>query len=191
MIIMKKVLLILAHPDKNSLSAKLLDFYYDNANQKGCEVRQIFLGDLNFNLNLAKGYKEIQELEPDLKKSQEDILWADHLVFAFPIWWYTFPALLKGFIDRVFLPGFAFKYKKKSPIPDKLLQGKTADIICTSGAPRLFYFFKGGNIGPSLLKRILRFCGIKTRNKILIGSVVGEVSDAKLEGYKKMIKKII
>lgn len=188
---MKKILLILAHPNKDSLSAKLLDFYYNTAKEKGREVRRIFLGDINFDLNLAKGYKEIQELEPDLKKAQEDIIWADHLVFAFPIWWYSFPALLKGFIDRVFLPGFAFKYKDKSPIPDKLLKGKTADIICTSGAPKINYFLNNGNIGPKLLKNILKFCGIKTKNKILIGSVVGEVPDIKLEGYKKMIKKII
>ncbi len=188
---MKKVLLILAHPNKDSLSAKLLDFYYHGATEKGYEIRQFFLGDINFDLNLAKGYKEIQELEPDLKKAQENIVWADHLVFAFPIWWYSFPALLKGFIDRVFLPGFAFKYKEGSPVPEKLLQGKTADIICTSGAPKINYFLKNGNIGPKLLKNILKFCGIKTRKSVLIGSVVAELSDDKLEYYKKLVSKII
>ncbi len=185
---MKNILLILAHPDKNSTSARLIDVYAQEAQRIGHTTRIIRLGDLSFDLNLSKGYKEVQGLEPDLKKSQEDILWADHLVFAFPIWWYIFPAILKGFIDRVFLPGFAFKYKEKSPMSDKLLKGKTADIICTSGAPKVFYFFKGGNIGPKLLQNILKFCGIKTNKKILFGLLVQKPSDEKM---KKMESRVV
>ena len=58
---------------------------------------------------------------------QQDILWADHLVFVYPNWWSTVPALLKGLIDRMFVPGFAFKYRENSPFWDKLLKGKTAE----------------------------------------------------------------
>lgn len=188
---MKNTLLILGHPNKNSLNGKLLEFYEELAKSKEINIKKILLGDLNFNPILNKGYNEIQELEPDLKKAQADILWADHLVFFFPVWWYNLPALLKGFIDRVFLPGFAFKYKKNSPIPNKLLKGKTASIICTSGAPKIFYYFPGGNTAHKILKNILKFCGIKTKNKILIGSVLQNLTTEKLQEYKKKISKII
>ncbi len=188
---MKNTLLILGHPNKNSLNGKLLEFYEELAKSKERNIRKILLGDLNFNPILNKGYNEIQELEPDLKKAQVDILWADHLVFFFPVWWYNLPALLKGFIDRVFLPGFAFKYQENSAIPERLLNGKTASIICTSGTPRIFYYFLGKNNGHKVLKNILKFCGIKTKNKVIIGSVLKNLPAEKLQDYKKKISKII
>ncbi|MFA5644378.1 MAG: NAD(P)H-dependent oxidoreductase [Patescibacteria group bacterium] len=188
---MKKILLVLGHPNTNSLNRDLLESYYQSALKRGHEVRKIFLGEINFNLNLKEGYNEVQELEPDLKKAQEDILWADHLVFVFPIWWYNLPAVFKGFIDRVFLPGFAFKFENNSSIPDKLLTGKTADIICTSGAPKIYYFIKGGNSGAKILKNTLNFCGIKVRRKILLGSISGELKAEKLDKYHNIIQKMV
>ncbi len=187
---MKKILLILAHPDKNSLNGELFNFYSQSARDKGFEVKELLLGDLNFNLNLKKGYKEIQELEDDLKIAQESILWADHLVFIFPIWWYSFPAILKGFIDRLFLPGFAFKYQNKFSVK-KLLAGKTADIICTSGNPSIYYLLIKLNNGANNLKSILKFCGIKVKNKIIFGGVSKDLSKQRLDVYKKNILKII
>ena len=52
-------------------------------------------------------------------------------------WWNSTPAILKGFIDRVFVAGFAFKYEGK--IPKGLLTGKKAAVIMSTGAPNLFY----------------------------------------------------
>src|SRR5256885_16433644 len=71
-------------------------------------------------------YRQDQPLEPDLQRAQADILWASHLAWAYPTWWGGLPALLKGFIDRIFLPGFAFKYRKGSVLWDRLLAGRTA-----------------------------------------------------------------
>jgi len=187
---MKKILLILAHPDKNSLNGELFNFYSQSAKEHDFKVRELLLGDLNFNLNLKKGYKEIQELEDDLRLAQESILWADHLVFIFPIWWYSFPAILKGFIDRVFLPGFAFKYENKFSVK-KLLAGKTADIICTSGAPSIYYLLIKLNNGANNLKSILNFCGVKLENKIIFGGIFKDLSEKRLNAFKKNIKTII
>jgi len=78
-------------------------------------VQLVPLIDLKFIPILTYGYRKISELEPDLVQMQQDILWANHLVFVYPNWWATFPALLKGFIDRVFVSGFAFKYRENSP----------------------------------------------------------------------------
>jgi hypothetical protein len=83
-------------------------------------VRELRLGQLDFDPSLHEGYRQVQPLEADLLAAQEAILWAEHLVFAYPIWWGGAPALLKGFVDRAFLPGFAFKYRPGKAFPEQL-----------------------------------------------------------------------
>ena len=110
----KRVLVILGHPATNSFCGALADSYSEGANAAGNEVQFISLGSLSFDPILHNGYNTIQELELDLVAAKEAITWAQHIVFVYPIWWGAMPALLKGFIDRIFLPGFAFKYREGS-----------------------------------------------------------------------------
>jgi len=63
---------------------------------------------MHFDPNVHADSPEHQPLEPDLVAAQRDIHWAEHVVFVYPTWWGTYPALLKGFLDRVLTPGFAF-----------------------------------------------------------------------------------
>ncbi len=159
---MKNILIINGHPDKQSFCFDLAESYKMGANKVNQNVKLIHLIDLKFNLILKNGYREISELEPDLVQIQHDILWADHLVFVYPNWWATFPALLKGFIDRVFLPGFAFKYGEDSPFWDKLLKGKTARLIVTMDTPKWYYWLINKSAGHHAMKiGVLEFCGIK------------------------------
>jgi len=92
---------------------------------------QINIADLDFNPNLTFGYRKRIELEPDLLEAVDKIKKADHIVWVFPMWWYGYPASMKGFIDRTFLPGITFETVKGKAIPKKLLKGKTARIILT------------------------------------------------------------
>ncbi len=160
---MKKVLIIQGNPIENSYGSQLATAYGQGASQSGAEVRELVLAHLNFDLNLSGGYKGNQLLEPDLQEAQKLIAWADHLVFVYPNWWGGMPALLKGFIDRVFLPGFAFKYRRNSPLPEQLLKGKTARLIVTMDSPYVYYRFYLGQPGHQMMKRsILKFCGVGT-----------------------------
>jgi len=111
----KRILVILGHPSRHSLCAALSERYVKAAQEAGHEVRQLKLGDLHFDPVLREGYRQIQPLEEDLQQAQADILWAEHLTWVFPIWWGGIPALMKGFLDRVLLPGFAFKYRPAKP----------------------------------------------------------------------------
>ncbi len=128
---MKKILIINGNPDKNSLSFELATAYKKGADASGAACTLVHLSDLQFDLNLKFGYRQRTELEPDLVMMQQAIKEADHLVFVYPTWWGTYPTLLKGFIDRVFLPKFAFSYRENSPLWDKLFVGKTARLIVT------------------------------------------------------------
>ena len=159
---MKKILIINGHPDKESFCFALAESYKKGADTNGDQCQLVHLIDLKFNPILTYGYRLVSELEPDLLKIQQDILQADHLVFVYPNWWATFPALLKGFIDRVFLPNFAFKYHEKGPFWDKLLKGKTARLIVTMDTPRWYYWLVNRSAGHNAMKiGILEFCGIK------------------------------
>ncbi|NOR43567.1 MAG: flavodoxin family protein [Gammaproteobacteria bacterium] len=156
------ILVILGHPDINSFCGSLAKAYIDGAKASGSEVRELQLGELTFDPILWKGYKIIQELEPDLEKAQELIQWSNHIVFVYPNWWGAMPALMKGFIDRVFLPGFAFKYRENSPLWDKLLSGRTAHLMVTMDTPPWYYRWVYHRPGHNEMKRtILGFCGIK------------------------------
>lgn len=99
----KRILLILGHPSATSLCAALADRYAQSALAAGHEVRQLRLGEMDFDPVLREGYQQIQALENDLSAAQSDILWAEHLTLVYPIWWGGIPALLKAFFDRVLL----------------------------------------------------------------------------------------
>jgi len=159
---MKKILIISAHPNKESLCSILAKSYFNGAEMTGAKCTLIHLIDLNINPNLLYGFQKRMEVEPDVLKMQQEIINADHIVFVYPNWWSTYPAILKGFVDRVFLPGFAFKYRENSIFIDRLLTGRTARLIITMDSPSWYYriFLKRPGI-ISLKKGILEFCGIK------------------------------
>ena len=159
---MKNILIINGHPDKESFCHALASSYKVGAEQSGATCKLINLIDLKFNPILTYGYRKKSDLEPDLIQAQKDILEANHLVFIYPNWWATFPALLKGFIDRAFLPGFAFKYHEKGPFWDKLLIGKSAQLIVTMDTPNWYYWLMNRRPGHNAMKiGVLEFSGIK------------------------------
>lgn len=158
---MKKILVLNGHPDEESLSAAFAEKYFEGATASGFDVKLIHLAKLSFDPILHKGYREIQELEPDLVQAQKDIHWAEHIVVIYPMWWGSVPALLKGFIDRVFLPGFAFRYHKSDPFWDRLLKGRTGHIIMTTDAPWWFNWIKYGDPQIRMMKKtVMQFSGI-------------------------------
>jgi putative NADPH-quinone reductase len=124
-----KILIINGHPDKESYNYALAESYKKGAAESGAEVQEINISELHFNPNLEFGYRKRTELEPDLLKAQESIKWADHIVWIYPVWWGSVPGLMKGFLDRVLLPGFAFKKREGSVWWDKYLTGKTSRFI--------------------------------------------------------------
>lgn len=170
----RRILVVLDHPDGESFCAALADAYAEAALDAGHEVRVLRLGELAFDSILHAGYRRIQALEPDLVSAQAEILWAEHLVFVYPVWWGAMPALLKGFFDRLFLPGFAFKYRDGSVLWDRLLSGRSARLLVTMGTPPWYYRWVYRMPGHNQMRRtILEFSGIKPVKTTGFGPVRG------------------
>jgi putative NADPH-quinone reductase len=182
-----KILIINGHPNKDSFNCGLAEAYKKGVLQSNAEFKEIIIRDLVFNPNLAFGYQKISVLEPDLLDAQQKIKWADHLVWIHPVWWGGLPAISKGFIDRVFLPGFGFKYRENSVWWDKLLSGKTGHIITTLDSPSIYYWFAYGRPSVNQLKKsTLEFCGIQPVKV----TYIGPVKSSKEKERENWLKKI-
>ena len=172
-----RVLLILGHPRKESLGGALYNAFRDGLVEAGIPFRELVLTDMRFELDVTAVSPEDQLFEDDVRQAQELIGWADHLVFVYPTWWGTMPARLKGFLDRVLTPGFAFRHRPEGNW-EKLLSGKTAQIITTMDTPLWVYRWIYGSPGHnSLAKATLGFCGVRTVRKTVFGPVINSGSD--------------
>ncbi|MFZ6014719.1 MAG: NAD(P)H-dependent oxidoreductase [Bacteroidota bacterium] len=161
-------IIINGHPDRNSYCTTLASSYHRSLVNNSHPATLLNLFDLKFDLNLVGGYKN-NSLEHDLIEAQNLIRQSQHLVFVYPTWWWTMPALLKGFIDRVFVPGFAFQYIKGKSIAEKLLTDKRATLIVTMDSPQWYYRWWMRNVGHFAMKQgILAFCGIRRTRIITI-----------------------
>ncbi|NPV92426.1 MAG: NAD(P)H-dependent oxidoreductase [Firmicutes bacterium] len=130
-----KALVIFAHPNPQSYNAAILDAVKAELGQQTAEVRVKDLYRMNWNPNL--GLSDLQQIysggmPEDIAREQADIRWADALILIGPIWWWTLPAIVKGYIDRVFSYGFAYEFTEKGL--RGLMAGKRAIVITTSGA---------------------------------------------------------
>lgn len=156
-----RILVLVGHPAAASLDRSLAEAYAEGARASGAEVRELRLSALQFDPILHEGHHAVQELEPDLRAAQELILWANHLVIVYPIWWGSVPALLKGFLDRALYSGFAYRYHDDGPLWDKLLRGRSARLITTSDAPGWWIRFAYRNSDVAMMKHaVLEFCGV-------------------------------
>ncbi|HHG85907.1 MAG TPA: flavodoxin family protein [Bacteroidetes bacterium] len=168
----KKVLIIQGHPDSESFNAALQQAYRKGLEMAGHEIQEIEIGKLDFNPNLAFAYRKRTELEPDLLRAQAQIKWAEHIVLFFPVWWGSMPGLLKGFFDRVLLPGFAFQKRENSVWWDRFLKGRSGRIVSTLDQPGWYYRFNYFRPSYQVTKRmIFHFVGIRPVRTTTIGPI--------------------
>jgi len=162
MAVSRKIFILVGHSHLRGFTAELADAYESSARAAGYEVKRLNLSDLKFDPILHHGYHEIQPLESDLVKVQENIRWADHLVILYPNWWTSMPAILKGMFDRMWLPGFAFNFDKENHDVIELLKGKTARVIVIDGVHTPFMTrLKYGDYTNEISRGILGFSGLK------------------------------
>jgi putative NADPH-quinone reductase len=185
----KKITVILGSPDPTSFCRALADEYAQAAEKAGNTVRYFRLGEMDFDPVLRHGYNQRQELEPGLEEIREAISWSEHLVLVYPVWWGSMPAIMKGMFDRIFLPGYAFKYRKNSQLWDKLLAGRSAHVIATMDTPPWYFKLVYRSPAHNQMRRtILEFAGIKPVEITSLGPI-RNASEAKRKGWLKKVSR--
>lgn len=156
------VLIVFAHPEGKSLNGSLKELAVDVLNSEGHQVQVSDLYNMKWKAVLDKDdfpermnqefFNPIAEqfnsvkndnIPLDIKREMDKVLWADVIIFQFPVWWSNFPAILKGWIDCVFYNGFAFNAVEMKFYKDGLLKGKKGMLSFTTGASRELYTDKG------------------------------------------------
>lgn len=155
------ILLIMAHPRKGSFSEALANSYYQGALEAAQSIRRLELCLLDFEKNVLKHSPRQQKMEACIEEAQKSIKWADHLVFVYPTWWGTYPALLKAFLDRVLTEGFAFEEVEGGTGFRKLLRNKSAEVFTTMDTPAFIYKYLYKSPGHRAIgTATLNFCGV-------------------------------
>lgn len=185
---MKNILILNGNPKAKSFGKKLADEYELEA-RESVNVRRFNLSDMAFNPSLDCGYDDSQALEASLLEFQDAVTWADHLLIISPVWWGGVPAKLKGIFERVFLPGFAFRYETDNPFPIQLLKGKTYRLLLTMDAPKEYAEEQAKPVLEQLGKFTLDYSGIEAEEPFLFSSV-SFASEHELQGYIDQIKNI-
>jgi NAD(P)H dehydrogenase (quinone) len=157
----KKIVILLGNPDAETFTGEVANRYQASAEEAGHEVARFNIGEMKFDPILHKGYKVIQELEPDLLRLQDAIRASDHVVIIYPNWWCTMPAILKGLFDRMWIPGFAFNFDKQTKKLIQHLKGKTGRTIVVAGTHSPFKtWWLFGDFTNEIQYGILGFAGI-------------------------------
>ena len=161
-----RTLIVIAHPDPNSFNQAIQTHLVAALEAQNHQVRVRDLYGLEFDpvlsLDELKRYDSQEgEVPADVKAEQDEILWADHLIFIYPTWWWSMPAVMKGYFDRVFLPGFAFSADEHGI--KGLLAGKKAWIIQTTGSDQVYIEENGLDkmVKTPMGIGLFNFCGIE------------------------------
>ena len=138
----RKILVVFAHPLAESLSAALKAAVVGGLEEAGhtADVIDLYADEFDPSLSAAERASFVQPgyaPPPDAAAYCDRLLAADGIVFIFPQWWFGMPAILKGFVDRVFVPGIAFDPDPKGGrLISRLDNIKTFDVVSTTGSPR-------------------------------------------------------
>lgn len=186
-----KIAIIVGHPDPSPqrFNRALAERYAKGAVAAGCEVRTIDVAMLDFPL-LQNGDAFVSGTVPEpIERAQQHILWADRLVFIFPLWIGDMPAKLKGFLEQTFRPGFALRYDRRRRLPVGMLRGKSARIVVTMGMPALLYRAYFGAHALRAVARNLAFCGVAPVSETLVGRV-GDLSPGACNRWLARIERL-
>ena len=179
------ILIIYTYPNHQSFNSAILKVVQQNLS-KDHNVKTLDLYKEQFDpvlrFNDTHKRRDLNNV-PDMEKYRNLITWTDHIIFIYPIWWSGMPAMLKGFIDRVFTAGFAYSYGKRGLIGH--LQNKSAWIITTHNTPALVTLFVQ-DYGKVLKNQVLKLCGISPIKLTELNGVERKTDQQRQEMLKKI-----
>lgn len=176
-----KSLIIVAHPKRDSLSFAIAEKYKKSLEQKGdkAQILDLYADENQQPFFTYKSDPYDREPTKEMLYYQNKISDADELVFVFPYWWGSFPAILKNFFDWNLSMGFAAKFENGRPIG--LLINKTVKVFTTTGTPKWLYCLTGANrrLKYMLKEQLVDFCGMKLEKFNIFGGIDTKSCDAR------------
>lgn len=164
---MPRALVLLGHADPDSFNAALAAAYVAGFRTAGATADLVDLSALAFDPVLRHGHHQDQPLEPDLLALRAAFEAASHVAWFFPTYWASPPAVVRAVVDRLFLPGWAFRYEQGKALPLGLLKGRSARVVTTMDSPSWWYALSHNrSIHGAFVAGTLRFVGfgpIRTR----------------------------
>ena len=157
----RRILVVIGHPDPSPdrLCRSLAKAYGEGAQKAGHAVRRVDLAALEFPMLRTMQEFEHGAIPDSLKDAAEAIVWAQHIVFVFPLWLGTMPAMLKAFLEQVMRPGTAFAYPDKGGgFTKTLLRGRSARVVVTMGMPSVLYPADGSSATACGMAKHPPFC---------------------------------
>jgi putative NADPH-quinone reductase len=188
---MSEITIVQGHPDPEGrhLCHAMSDAYASGARDGGHSVKIIDVAKISFPLIRSEDDFVNHPPPPDIVDAQAAISESQHIVFVYPLWLGTMPALMKGFLEQVFRYGYALEDRGNGRFR-KLLKGRSARIIMTMGMPVVAYrHFFGAHSLKSFERNILKFSGIKPVRESLYG-MVDDASDEKRKEWLAELYKL-
>jgi len=167
-----QVVVVLAHPNSDSFSHAIADRASAGLRGAGHEVQVLDLYALGFRAAMSLDdhvayHGDHPAIDPMVADHGALVLGADALVFVYPTWWSSLPAILKGWLERVMLPGVAFVFNDNGKVRPGLTNVRRIVGISTYGSPRSYVRLINDN-GRRTLTRALRLnTGLRTRTSWL------------------------
>lgn len=164
-----RALVIYCHPKEESFAAAVRDVVVDRLGAAGVEMRLRDLYAAGFDPRLSR--QEHLDYEDEVKNRMpvageiDDLLWADTLIFVYPTWWYGLPAMLKGWLDRVLVPGVAFLMPdaQNTGIRPGMTHITRLGVFTTCGASRWLTWFVGAPGKRTILRGLRIICAPRCR----------------------------
>lgn len=181
---MKQVLIINGDPEKTAATSHLIMAYRKGAQEAGAQIKELTIIDLIFNPN-KQFNNRVTELEPDLKRALDMIMWSNHVVLFCPVYLSSIPTRIKGFFDRLFMPD-QVSFSKQQHISNNF-SGKSARIISILDQETFDYWKQDKKVTYLSIKRNIfencRFHPVHT-------NTMGQLYSLENDYSKKWLKKL-
>ncbi|XBM33658.1 NAD(P)H-dependent oxidoreductase [Bacillus licheniformis] len=183
---------IYAHPNPNSFNGVILNqvikaledgkHFYDVIDLYRDRFDPVLLFD-------EKKRRSDMKRDPETAEYRRIVKNADHLIFIYPLWWGGMPAIMKGFIDRVFAAGEAYTYQGK--LPKGLLKARTASVYYTADAPSWYLRFWRRDADWVTVKDVmLKFCGVRRVKRLLFAGVKDSSEEKRTQWLDRVYRSI-
>lgn len=188
-----KNLVVFAHPNQESFGKGIVNIIVKASKEKKDEVVVRDLYQIGFDPILKSSDFEAfksGKVPEDILTEQQHIKWADMIIFVYPVWWSSMPAMLQGYVDRVFSYGFAYEYTDGTA--RGLLKDKRALLFSTTGTSSQVYDENGMTEAMKQTKDegIFGFCGITDVKHVFFGAVPYVDEDMR-ENYLEEVDRVI